>query len=210
MSASNHGTLWCRGDNYHVDIPDAERNAITTVGTGSSRSSRRSKAMEKVPNLNGKTAEEVEAEAARICLGQQFDNFDEFDRCMDSWAVIHGRIVARLKTQLTHCVRVCRFGKIIKKIYKKTSDKEPGGTDANRLEQEPGGNGADNSILKRDDYQLDHHDTSDEDEAPFEWHFENGEWTGDSRPIGKENVQCYVEPIASQEQVFSLLAAPSI
>lgn len=52
----------------------------------------------------------VQVEAEKIRLGQRFDTFRDFDRCMDSYGVIHGRAAAKYATKHGHAVRVCHFG----------------------------------------------------------------------------------------------------
>ncbi|CAM6127489.1 unnamed protein product [Calypogeia fissa] len=64
-----------------------------------------------VPSLSGKTLEQVRMEADQIKLGQYFDSFREFDRCLDSYGVLHGRAAEKYATKGDHRVRVCRFGR---------------------------------------------------------------------------------------------------
>lgn len=43
-------------------------------------------------------------------MGEHFQNFEDFDRCLDSLGVQNGRSMLRYKTFADRCVRVCRFG----------------------------------------------------------------------------------------------------
>lgn len=52
----------------------------------------------------------VEQEATNIHLHARFDTFRKFQRCFQSWAVVHGHIVFKYKTHRFYQIRICRFG----------------------------------------------------------------------------------------------------
>lgn len=71
----------------------------------------------------------VEGEASKIRIGQYFKTFRDFDRCLDSYCVLKGRVAARYATKHTHAVRVCRFGPTKRNPKGKSSQ---GGSDENQ------------------------------------------------------------------------------
>lgn len=60
----------------------------------------------------------VSKEAARIRLGEIFVSFAEFDRCLQSWGVLNGRASHRYATRSDRAIRVCRFGKTVRRHCK--------------------------------------------------------------------------------------------
>jgi hypothetical protein len=72
------------------------------------------------------THDTVAAEAGRIRLGEHFCSFEEFDRCLDSLAVMNGHAMSRYRTGDTRCIRVCRFGKLARSSAHEGSVKAKG------------------------------------------------------------------------------------
>lgn len=66
-------------------------------------------------DLTRKIMDEVQTEAKRIRLGDNFDSFEEFDRCLHSWGVIECRAYYKFKTKFNCLVRVCQYGSIRQK-----------------------------------------------------------------------------------------------
>lgn len=52
-------------------------------------------------NLWGRSPTEVDDEVAIIKFGSTFDEFDEFDRCLDSWCILNGKSSHCLETKLS-------------------------------------------------------------------------------------------------------------
>jgi hypothetical protein len=61
----------------------------------------------KIVDLAGRCPDEIQVEAKRIRLGEEFDTFEEFDRCLHSWSVREGRAYHKFKTKFDCLVRVC-------------------------------------------------------------------------------------------------------
>lgn len=101
----------------------------------------------------------VAAEAARIKMGEQFHTFEDFDRCLDSLAVMNGRAMSRYKTFADRCIRVCRFGRL-------TRAKHP------NCDEEPGDENS------HDDTTAAHHT---EEANHWELQFEDEEWENEPR-----------------------------
>ncbi|KAL3698507.1 hypothetical protein R1sor_012583 [Riccia sorocarpa] len=66
-------------------------------------------------NLQGKTLREVEEVADRIKLGETFVSFHEFEYCFDCWCALHLRSSHKSKICPTCRVRVCRYGRPVRK-----------------------------------------------------------------------------------------------
>lgn len=115
----------------------------------------------------------VEAEAARIHLGERFNNFEDFDRCLDSWAVMHGCVVYKLKTCYNFRTRVCRFSKYVCRFSKKSSESDkflPNSPEYCSATSEDEDENVDSHV----------HGAEDDEEDEIDWHYDSryGEYSG--------------------------------
>lgn len=153
----------------------------------------------------------VEAEAARIRKGERFNNFQEFDRCLDSWAVMNGRVVYRLKTFPHFVTRVCRFNKLVPKTCKHGNDNAgnsgPGAVqvDLNNNDRADSSDDDSSGNMTSADERAD----SSEDELDQHYNSRYGEYTGwrqrgsaSKHPtaIGKENANYLHNPTGNSTQ----------
>lgn len=99
-----------------------------------------------------RVSDAVQQEAERIKPGALFQTIYDFDRCIDSWAVIHHRAVARYRTTPDLAIRSCRFGRTVRKFSRKTvkpggpNKKPPSGSDIDDNEE-----GCKNTMAHLDD-----------------------------------------------------------
>jgi hypothetical protein len=111
-------------------------------------------------------------------LGEHFNSFSEFDRCLDSLAVMNGRAMSRYRTGQTRCIRVCRFGKLARQHSKQQENQENPGQIPDIVHGNDGhvDNGDGPSAASQ--WQLTFDDEESEDEQ--DWHFDSryGCWTG--------------------------------
>ncbi|CAM6102768.1 unnamed protein product [Calypogeia fissa] len=119
------------GGENDLDMPDSEKiisppsSATVAEAVGRPRNSILGLTESLIPDLKGRSAEEVEREASKIRDRQYFSSFREFDRCMDSWGIMNGRTFSKHKTNDNFRVRLCRYGKTVRKNAKKTVQHDP-------------------------------------------------------------------------------------
>jgi hypothetical protein len=90
-------TEWQKGDGGYLDIPDSEQLKVEEeIGNERENSNLQFK---EIPSLNGRSLEQVKSEAQMIRLHQEFNNFEDFERALDSWCFLNGRAHAKLKTK---------------------------------------------------------------------------------------------------------------
>lgn len=63
-------------------------------------------------------------------------SFVDFDRCLDSLAVLSGRVVHKLKSKRKFRVRVCRYGGTIRKPWR-TRQREDSDVDGDSMGDDP-------------------------------------------------------------------------
>lgn len=99
----------------NIEIPDSERLPLppSIVLQGQFLTWLDSVSSRLVPNLRGRTLEEVKQGARRVKFGNFFPSFDAFDHCLNSWAVLSGRGAHILATKYKYRVRVCKYGPVV-------------------------------------------------------------------------------------------------
>lgn len=71
-----------------------------------------------VPNLHGRTLEEVEREAGRIKLGDHFTLKKQLNRCLHSWCVLSGQLNHWIKTHWNYSLQGCPYGPWVRPCWR--------------------------------------------------------------------------------------------